>query len=472
MMDYDEFLRHKQITVKESGFDCDDRNPKLFDWQNDVVRWALKKGRAAIFSDCGLGKTACQLWWALKVSEHTKRPVLIIAPLAVAQQTKREGQKFDVPVNICRTQADVRDGVNITNYEMIEHFEPAAFAGVVLDESSILKAYMGKTKRELIAMFEGTRYKLVCTATPSPNDQMELLNQAEYLGIMRSSQALAIWFVTDQSKMGAYRLKRHGEESFWDWCATWAVCFQKPSDLDARYSDEGYNLPGLEERDIVLKINEIDDNLKNGFLRDIQTSATGFHREKKYTLKERCAACKEIVESSDEQYLVWCFTNDEADELRRIMPYAVEVRGNDTREKKEQAAIDFASGKTRVLISKSSIFGYGLNFQNCHKAVFCGMDYSYEGYYQAVRRLYRFGQTEDVTIYRVLGSTEINILNNVNAKQDMQGAMHSGMVEAMKRRESVAVKEYYADYTAATKAMTVPAWIKEDTTWATTRSPA
>lgn len=458
-MNYDEFLKQKQITVKESGFDCDSRNPKLFDWQNDVVMWALKKGRAAIFSDCGLGKTACQLWWAQKVHEHTNMPVLILAPLAVAQQTRREGEKFDVPVTICRTQEDVVNGVNITNYEMIEHFSADAFAGVVLDESSILKAYMGKTKRELISMFDVTKYKLVCTATPSPNDQMELLNQAEYLGIMKSNQALAIWFIADQSKMGSYRLKKHAVEYFWDWVATWAVCFQKPSDLDKRYSDEGYNLPALEEKDIVIKINEIDDNWTNGFLRDIQTSATGFHREKKYTLKERCEACREIVESSDEQYLVWCFTNDEADELKKIMPYAVEVRGSDSREKKEQAAMDFASGKVRVLISKSSIFGYGLNFQNCHKAVFCGMDYSYEGYYQAVRRLYRFGQKDNVTIYRVLGSTEVNILNTVNAKSDMQDQMHTGMVAAMRRRENVKVQKHYADYVAQERAVTVPKWV-------------
>lgn len=458
-MDYAEFLRNKQITVKESGFECAARNPKLFDWQNDVVAWALKKGRAAIFSDCGLGKTACQLWWARNVSEHTKRPVLILAPLAVAQQTRREGEKFDVPVTVCRTQADVTDGVNITNYEMLDHFEPEAFSGVVLDESSILKAYMGKTKRQLIGAFDGTRYKLVCTATPSPNDQMELLNQAEYLGIMRSNQALSIWFITDQSKMGTYRLKKHAEESFWDWVATWAVCFQKPSDLDPRYSDEGYDLPALQEKDIVLKINEIDDNLSNGFLRDIQTSATGFHREKKYTLKERCAACREIAESSDEQYLIWCFTNDEADELKKIMPWATEVRGSDSRDRKEQAAIDFASGKTRVLISKSSIFGYGLNFQNCHKAIFCGMDYSYEGYYQAVRRLYRFGQREDVTIYRVLGSTEVNILNTVNAKEDMQGQMHSGMVAAMRRRKNVSVRDYFNDYAGGERTVRVPEWL-------------
>lgn len=461
-MNYAEFLKTKKIRVDECGFECDDRNPLLFDWQNDVVHWALKKGRAAIFSDCGLGKTACQLWWALKVAEHTGKPVLILAPLAVAKQTQREGEKFSIPVTICRTQADVTQGVNITNYEMMEHFTPSAFSGVVLDESSILKAYMGKTKRELVSAFHDTAYKLVCTATPSPNDQMELLNQAEYLGIMKSNEALAIWFITDQSNMGAYRLKQHGIESFWDWVATWAVCFQKPSDLDLKYSDEGYNLPPLYEHDVVLEINEIADDLTNGFLRDIQTSATGFHKEKKYTLKERCEKCREIADGLDEQALIWCFTNDEADELRALLPDALEVRGNDSREKKEQAALDFADGKVKNLISKSSIFGYGLNFQQCHHAIFCGMDYSYEGYYQAVRRLYRFGQDKPVHIWRVLGHTEQNILQTINAKQQMQAELHGGMVEAMRRRNDVGRKTYFRLPSDEGKELQIPLWLRSE----------
>lgn len=462
-MTYKEFLKTKRITAESSGFECDDRNPALFDWQNDVVKWALKKGRAAIFSDCGLGKTACQLWWAAKVAEKTNRPVLILAPLAVAEQTKREGVKFDIPVNVCRTQKDVTDGVNITNYEMLEHFEPMAFSGVVLDESSILKAYMGKTKRELIKAFQDTPYKLACTATPSPNDQMELLNQAEYLGIMKSNEALAIWFIADQSAMGTYRLKQHAVSYFWDWVATWAVCFQKPSDLSPEYSDEGYDLPPLNEHDIVLEINELDDDFSNGFFRDIQTSATGFHKEKKFTLKDRCAKCKEIANESSEQTLVWCFTNEEADELKRIMPDAVEVRGSDTSEKKRQAAIDFADGKIKTLISKSSIFGYGMNFQKCHRAVFCGMDYSYESYYQAVRRIYRFGQNKPVDIYRVLGSTELNILETISRKSTMQEQMHGGMVEAMKRRNQVVKKEHYMQYHEEPRKIEIPDWVRSET---------
>lgn len=463
-MTYEEFLETKAVTAEESGFEIDksEDNPKLFDWQNDVDRWALKKGRAAIFSDCGLGKTACQLQWATKVSEKTHMPVLILAPLAVAEQTKREGEKFDIPVTVCRTQSDVKDGVNVTNYEMLAHIDTKAFSGVVLDESSILKAYMGKTKRELIRAFRDTKYKLACTATPSPNDQMELLNQAEYLGIMNSNEALAIWFIADQSQMGTYRLKRHAISDFWDWVATWAVCFQKPSDLSEAYSDDGYNLPELREMDVIVDIDETDDTFENGFLRNIQTSATGFHKEKRYTLKQRCMKCKEIAEASEEQVIIWCYTNEESDELKRLMPYATEVRGSDSNEKKRNAAIDFADGKIRVLISKSSIFGYGMNFQNCHRAIFCGMDYSYEGYYQAVRRLYRFGQDEPVDIYRVLGSTEINILNTIRRKSDMQNQMHGGMVEAMRRRNEVGQRKHYEKHSTEHREVYIPDWLRSD----------
>lgn len=463
-MTYDEFLRGKTETAAESGFEVgpDEDNPALFGWQNDIVRWALKKGRAAIFSDCGLGKTACQLQWAAKVNEKTGRPVLILAPLAVAEQTKREGDKFNVPVKVCRTQDDVTDGVNVTNYEMLAHFDPAAFSGVVLDESSILKAYMGKTKRELIRAFEGTKYKLACTATPSPNDQMELLNQSEYLGIMKSNEALAVWFIADQKNMGTYRLKQHAVGHFWDWVATWAVCFQKPSDLNPAYSDEGYDLPELREKDVIIEINEIDGDFTNGFLREIQTSATGFHKEKRFTLKDRCAECKKIAESSDEQTLIWCYTNDEADELKRLMPEATEIRGSDSNDKKKAAALDFADGKIKILISKSSIFGYGMNFQNCHRAVFCGMDYSYEGYYQAVRRLYRFGQGKPVDVWRVLGSTEVNILDTIQRKNTMRDEMHGGMVEAMRRRNEVGRKEHFRQYEHRERIVYVPDWVRSE----------
>lgn len=459
---YEDFLATKGRKVQDVGFEWTGNNPKLFDWQNDVVRWALRKGRAGIFSGCGTGKSALQLQWADAVSKHTGKPVLILAPLAVAQQTKREGEKFGISATVCRTQADVQPGINITNYEMMEHFNAGDFwGGAVLDESGILKSYMGKTKRALVKVFENTRYKLACTATPSPNDQMELLNQAEYLGIMKSSEALAIWFINDQSSMGTYRLKNHAKEDFWDWVASWAVCFELPSDL-GDYSDEGYVLPELREHDVVVKIDETSDGENGSFLRDIQTSATGFHKEKRFTLKQRCEKVKELVDATEGQVVVWCFQNAESEYLKKIIPDALEIKGSDSVEKKEQAVIDFAEGKYKTIISKSSIFGMGVNWQNCDTAIFCGMDYSFEGYYQAVRRLYRFGQTRPVNIYRVMGSTELKILNTINRKQNLRDEMHGGMAEAMKRRANVQQKQHYKKYTAENVKVNVPGWLRGD----------
>ena len=461
-MNYQEFLKTKGRKVQDVGFEWQGSNPKLFDWQNDVVRWALRKGRAAIFSACGTGKTGLQLQWANEVANHTGKPVLILAPLAVAQQTKREGEKFGIRVKVCRTQADVELGVNVTNYEMLEHFKPDVFGGVVLDESSILKAFMGKTKRTLIKAFEHTLYKLACTATPSPNDQMELLNQAEYLGIMRSSEALSIWFIADQSEMGNYRLKKHAIEDFWDWVSTWAVCFELPSDL-GDYSDEGYILPPLYEHDVVVAVDEFEYDAGNGsFLRDIQTSATGFHQEKRITMKQRCEKVKELAEQTEGQCIVWCFQNAESEYLKKLMPDAIEIKGSDSVEKKEQAVVDFAEGRAKTIISKSSIFGMGVNWQNASTAIFCGMDYSFEGYYQAVRRIYRFGQTRPVHIYRVMGSTELNILNTINAKQELHSEMHGGMQEALKRRENVQMKKHFEEAKEEKRTVKVPDWLRSE----------
>lgn len=239
-MTYEEFLKSKAITVQPCGFDCTDRNPKLFDWQNDVVRWALRKGKAAIFAGCGNGKTACQLWWAQKVHEHAEGNILILAPLAVAQQTKREGEKFGVPVTVCRSQADVKPGVNITNYEMLQHFDPDQFVGIVLDESSILKQKMGKTSLNLREVFANTKYKLCCTATPSPNDFMELGTHAEFLGVMKQTEMLATFFVHDGGETQKWRLKGHAEKKFFEWVAGWACCFNRPQDIG--YQESGYEL--------------------------------------------------------------------------------------------------------------------------------------------------------------------------------------------------------------------------------------
>lgn len=456
-MNYTDFLKTKEVRTLPSGFSIDehDLSAAAFDWQRHVVTWSLQRGKAALFEDCGLGKTLQQLMWAAQVSAHSGMPVLIIAPLAVAPQTKLEGLKFGYMVNICESQEDVKPGINITNYEKIEKFDAAAFGGVVLDESSILKSYMGKTKRTIVDKFADCPYRLACTATPAPNDLMELLNHAEFLGVMKSSEALAVWFIAEQSESGKYRLKGHAERDFWQWVSSWAVCISKPSDIG--YSDDGYCLPPLVERDEIVG-NPDGLGAFEDIARTVDTSATGFHKERRRTLKARCKKAAEIVDSDREQHVIWCGMNDEADELRRLLPGAVEIRGNDNAAKKEQAAVEFVQGNIRVLISKPTIFGYGLNFQNCHKATFCGMDYSFENYYQAVRRFYRFGQKNAVEITRVIGHTELNILNTINRKASMKEHMQHSMAEAMREFQTRTNTSFQLDLTEKTYEM--PVWLK------------
>jgi len=376
--DYREFLKQKIVEHIDHGFTATVRNEKLFDWQRAVTEWALKKGKAALFLDTGLGKTAIQLQWAHEIVASGRGDVLILAPLAVSQQTVREGVKFGIDVNLCREPEDVRPGINITNYERVDRFDVARFSGVVLDESSILKSFSGVVKNRLMQSFKGTDYKLACTATPSPNDHMEILNHADFLDVMRSSEALAIWFINDSMNMGSYKLKGHAKADFWRWVSSWAVGMTTPADIG--YQADGYKLPTLTEKEIIVDVDESIET--NGeLIRNPDMSA--------------------LVNASDEQWAVWCETNDEATQLKQAIPGAVEIRGSDSAEKKERAAMDFIDGNIRVLISKPSIFGFGLNFQQCHNVAFCGLSYSYEDYYQAVRRFYRFGQQRPVNVYIV-----------------------------------------------------------------------
>ena len=435
-MTYDDFLSSKVVRTKHEGWEPapgEMAQGKLFDWQEKVVETCVRRGRAAIFADCGMGKTPMQLAWADAVCRHTGAPVLILAPLAVSQQTRREGEKFGYHVHVTRSGDDLTRGINITNYEMLDRFDTSAFAGVVLDESSILKSFMGKTKRYITDEFSQTPYRLSCTATPSPNDLMELANQAEFLGIMTFTECMAEFFLVDSATPGKYRLKGHAERDFWRWVASWAVAMGKPSDIG--YPDDGYVLPELREHDVKVDVDLMDGSAAGEFFREIDTSATGFNREKRRTLSDRCSKVADIVNGGEGSFVVWCYLNDESSELKRLMPDAVEVRGSDTTEKKEQAAIEFENGDIRVLVSKPSIFGFGLNFQNCHQTVFCGLDYSYESYYQAVRRFYRFGQEHPVDVWRVIGKTELNILETIKRKASMHDAMGDSIVSAMRNAD-------------------------------------
>lgn len=460
MDDYKAFLEKKKISINPTGFDVEkeELNENLFEWQKDVVKWALKKGKCALFLDTGLGKTIQQLEFAHKVHKKTKGDVLILAPLAIAEQTKREGTKFGFDVNICRTQKDVKSGINITNYEMLEHFETEKFIGVVLDESSILKSYMGVTKQLIINSFKNTQYKLSCTATPSPNNQMEILNQAEFLGIMKSHEALAIWFINDTSRSGNYVLKGHAIRPFWEWVSSWAVCLSKPSEIG--YSDSGYVLPKLNEIEVIIPIDEWSNDIDEGFFRKIETNATAFHKEKRLTAEQRAIKTAEIVNQDNEQYFIWCNTDYEADLLKKHIPQAVEVRGSHKVEYKEQKAIDFIDKKIRVMISKSKIFGYGLNFQNCCNTVFCGIDYSYESYYQSIRRFWRYGQTKEVNAYIVVGSTEKQILNVVQNKAKEHNKMKQLMYQEIKDFQNREFKKQEFKLNTNQKKIKIPQWIK------------
>ncbi len=456
-MNYIDFLKNKKIKSLSTGIKVaeDKLNSDAFDWQKHCVSWALERGKAALFEDCGLGKTLQQLIWSDEISKATNKPVIILSPLAVAPQTKEEGAKFGIDVNICESQSDIKRGINITNYEKLDKFDAKAFGAVVLDESSILKSYMGKTKRLIVERFKDTPYRLACTATPAPNDLMELLNHAEFLGIMKSNEALSIWFIADQSQSGKYRLKKHAEKDFWQWVSSWAVCISKPSDIG--YSDDGYILPELHENDVIINSSTAETALTD-IARKVDISATGYHKERRRTLEARCKATAEYANDLNNQYVVWCGLNEEADRLKELIPDAVEIRGSDKSEKKEQSAIGFVKGDIRVLISKPSIFGYGLNFQNCHNSLFCGMDYSFENYYQAVRRFYRFGQKQEVNIWRVLGETEKSILDSINRKASIKEQMRNSMADAVKKYQTRKVNTYHLDVNK--KEYNMPAWLK------------
>jgi superfamily II DNA or RNA helicase len=389
------------------------------------VAWALQKGKAATFTDCGTGKTIMQLEFAHQVCKRTHGRALIIAPLAVVGQTKKEGEKFGIEVNICRTKADVKKGINITNYEMIEHFDASAFVCVVLDESSILKSFTSTTRDILIDKFQMTPYRLACTATPSPNDHSELGNHAEFLGIMSRTEMLATYFIHDGSDTSKWRLKGYGEKKFWEWVATWAVCVRNPADLG--YTTEGYVLPEL---NLIEHITESAP--KEGELIAMRAETLSERREaRKESMNDRIEEARRLVESSADNWLVWCDYNIESETLHKTIAESVEVQGKDSPEYKAETALNFADGKIKALISKPSIYGFGMNFQNCHEVIFCGISDSYEQFYQAVRRCWRYGQTHAVNVHIILSEAELNVLENIKKKQAQMDELQENMVGLM-----------------------------------------
>ena len=422
-MEYEEFLASKRIAQKPNGFEPQNLNPFLFDFQCDIVTWACRKGRAAIFADCGMGKTIMQLSWAEQVHAHEGGQILIVAPLAVAAQTCREGATFGIEVNKARNADELQDGINITNYEMLQHFEGVDFSGVVLDESSILKSYTGAIRNQIISMFKFTPFKLACTATPSPNDYMELGNHSEFLGCMDRSEMLAMFFIHDGGDTSKWRLKGHAASKFWDWVSSWACMITKPSDLG--YDDGDFELPELRINTHVI---ESGMNQDGRLFAVTETTLSEQQKARRNTIEIKADMIAQYVNSSDDSWLIWCDLNAESEHLALSIQDAIEVRGSDSAEHKEDAMLGFADGKYRVLVTKPSIAGFGMNWQHCHKIAFCGMSHSYEQFYQAVRRCWRFGQTQEVDVEIFITDLEQSIVENVLRKKNDSEEMRIEML--------------------------------------------
>ena len=425
MVEYQEFIDHKAVSALHTDsiqMDAADLNPMLYSFQRDIVRWALAKGRAAIFADCGMGKTPMQLEWANRIVEaRGGGMVLILAPLAVASQTVSEGMKFGIKVNLCETADDLQPGINITNYEKLGKFEGAEFSGVVLDESSILKSFTGKVRNQIIDFFSNTPFRLACTATPAPNDYMELGNHAEFLGIMSYTEMLAMFFVHDGGETSKWRLKGHAEDVFWEWMGSWAVVMESPHDLG--YEIDGYDLPELRIHEIVADGDEpITESM----------TLTQRRQARRDTLTERCETAASLVNNSSEQWLVWCDLNAESETLHKMIGSSVEVKGSDKNTDKSNRMLGFSIGAYRSLVTKPSIAGFGMNWQQCHNMIFVGLSDSYEQYYQAVRRCWRFGQDQPVDVYIVISAKEGAVKENIARKEADSLRMRAAMIEQTK----------------------------------------
>lgn len=433
---YTHFLSTKRVVAEPVGFAADESAipARLFPFQRDIVRWACRRGRAAIFAGTGLGKTGMQLAWAHQVGAHAGGDVLILAPLAVAQQTVAEGLKFGLPATLCRDGADVRPGVNVANYERLHRFDLARFAGVVLDESSILKAYDGATRTALVEACAATPYRLCCTATPAPNDHMELGNHAEFLGVMSRTEMLAMFFVHDGGETQTWRLKGHARDDFWRWVASWAVLLRRPSDLG--YDDGAFALPPL-----VMHQHAVAGETPAGLLFPVEARTLEERRRaRRASLAARVEACAALVNASAEPWVVWCDLNAEGDGLARTIPDAIQVAGADALEVKEARLADFAAGRARVMVSKPSIAGFGLNWQHCPNVAFVGLSDSWEQYYQAIRRCWRFGQTRPVHCHVITSAAEGAVVANIERKERQAAEMATEMVRHMQIHNAAALR--------------------------------
>lgn len=452
-MDYEAFLRTKTPHTEPQGLQVRTLPSRLFPFQRQIASWAIAQGRAALFLDTGLGKTSLQLAWAQHVAEQAG-DVLILCPLAVAAQTAREAAMLDIGVTVCRTGADVRPGVNLLNYERLHLVDAARFAGIVLDESSILKHFEGATRTQLIDTFSTTPYRLCCTATPAPNDHMELGNHAEFLGVCTRAEMLSTYFVHDGGATSQWRLKGHAVEPFWRWVASWAVALTDPAALGDR--TPGYALPPLAVHTHTLSTAGMAAQ-ETLFLMEATALAAQRHL-RRAGMARRVEALVAMVNASQDSWILWGDLNDECDALEARIPGAIQVAGKDSLEVKEARLHAFQAGDARVLISKSSICGYGLNWQHCAHIGFAGLTHSFESWYQAVKRCHRYGQTRPVEVHMMALDAEAPILRNLQRKQRDNDAMRAVMQHHLLRFFVHATTTPYG----ATQPLSIPAWLTSE----------
>jgi len=455
LQEYRDHIASKARKEAQAGFDPGAMNDAMKAHQTKAVEFSLQNARTAMFLDTGLGKSLSELEWARQVVGHTGKPVLILTPLAVAAQMVREGIKFGIEARQVREASEVGQGINVANYERLPKLDTSIFGGVVLDESSILKSFQGRTRNMLMEAFKDCPFKLAATATPSPNDHTELGNHAEFLGVMRQQEMLSKWFINDTATASQeWRLKGHAAQDFWSWVASWSRCATLPSDLGG--DDTGYILPEIDRELHHVEADRQDDT--DGMLFRIpELSATSFHKEKKLTMRQRCEKAAELATHGD-PVTVWCETNDESEMLAKLIPDAKEVRGDMKPEEKEARLMGFADGDFRVMVTKPKVAGFGLNWQHCQHAVFASISFSYEQHYQAVRRSYRFGQTGQVRNDIVIADTEAAIWETIHGKAEKHAEMKRRMAEAMKRAQSGSETRVKYDRPLD---LAFPDWIKE-----------
>ena len=459
-MNYEEFLKKKSVVLPPAGLDkIPELNENLFDFQHDIVSWSLKRGRAAIFAGTGLGKTLMQLSWADALVREKNAKVICFTPLAVAAQMVREGEKFGITAEHVIDDSS-NASIQVTNYQKIDHFDLTQYDAVILDESSILKNHTGKYRTDLIERTKNIPYRLAATATPSPNDFMELGNHAEFLGIMSYTDMLSTFFVHDGGSTQSWRLKGHAESEFWKWMSSWSVMLKDPSDLG--YDGSKYKLPKLNKEQHTIQA-EYKADVETGMLFPMEAQTlTERNHARRSTIEDRCKVAAEIANASNECFVIWCNLNDESALLETLIPDAVQVIGSDTDEKKEHTLSDFNNGNIRVLITKPKISGFGMNWQHCHNTIFVGLNDSFEQLYQAIRRFWRFGQKHEVNAHFISSEIEGAVVSNIAKKEKQAEHMMSQMISHTASLSSQNIKGAVRETTKynANEKMEIPSWIK------------